>query len=106
MAVTVLPSGCGLPFCAQINKANMHFWPALMNPQQHLTAEPMAYATGSVEVVQLALQSSYDTWAVTPGSIEFIKAKIEDKLWPGPLLLYVPSKIIENMRRWNFFFFS
>jgi hypothetical protein len=60
----------------EVDKANKHFWPALLNPSNHLAGRPMAYSFGSVEETQMALHYNYGAWIGTPGAIDFIKAKV------------------------------
>ncbi|KAL9629709.1 MAG: hypothetical protein Q9204_005124, partial [Flavoplaca sp. TL-2023a] len=52
---------------------NKHFWPALLNPGAHLTIKQDIYSPGIENEMQRMLQFSYDSWAETPGSIDFIK---------------------------------
>jgi hypothetical protein len=59
----------------RIQKANEYFWPTLLEPGSHLTAQPESYSRGSVEEMQLVLMHSYDSWIETAGAIDFIKAK-------------------------------
>ncbi|CAG8910083.1 unnamed protein product [Penicillium egyptiacum] len=63
-----------------VNKLNADFWPALVNPVEHLKAKPMSYSTGSVEQVQLALQFTYEAWGDIPGAIAVIEMCIEGKI--------------------------
>ena len=56
-----------------VKASNKHFWPALLNPERHLTARPEAYSHGSVEQMQLVLNISLDAWTETPGAIDVIK---------------------------------
>ncbi|KKA18019.1 hypothetical protein T310_8033 [Rasamsonia emersonii CBS 393.64] len=41
-----------------VNKANKHFWPSLLNPGSHLTAQPVMFRPGGIEEMQVALQYS------------------------------------------------
>lgn len=43
-------------------KENRHFWPALLNPGQHLTARPEYTSRGEISEMQVALQQSFDAW--------------------------------------------
>jgi len=54
---------------------NKYFWPALLNPERHLSTRPEMYIRGSVDEMQLVLQYCFDSWRESPGAIEFIKAK-------------------------------
>ncbi|KAK2763312.1 hypothetical protein FQN54_009948 [Arachnomyces sp. PD_36] len=54
-------------------ETNKFFWPALLEPSDHLSAMPEAYSSGSVEEMQLALKYNYDAWIETPGAIDIIK---------------------------------
>jgi hypothetical protein len=62
-----------------VHKQNVFFWPALLDPDRHLNSRSEAYSHGSVAEMQLALKWCYDSWAETPGAIEFIKAKLAGK---------------------------
>jgi hypothetical protein len=59
-----------------VHKQNAFFWPALLDPVYHLNSRPGAYSLGSEAEMQLGLKWCYDSWAETPGAIEFIKAKM------------------------------
>ena len=56
-----------------VKNANEYFWSALLRPGASLTARPEAYSRGSEAEMQLVLQYSYDSWAETPGAIDYIK---------------------------------
>jgi hypothetical protein len=56
-----------------IEKANRHFWPALIEPGHNLEAQPTSYGQGDQGQMQIVLQRSYNAWAETPGSISIIK---------------------------------
>lgn len=62
---------------SRVRRKNPHFWPALFNSQQHLQAEvslgfpPHAVLGGSLGEMQLVLRWTYDSWAETPGAIQF-----------------------------------
>jgi len=60
-------------FYAVVKKANAHFWPALLQPGDHLKARPNGYMHGSQSHMQLTLQYSYNAWAETPGAIGVIR---------------------------------
>lgn len=60
-----------------IEKANTHFWQALVNSKRHLNSRPEFYSHGSLEETQLVVQHSIDSWIETPGALEVIKAKVE-----------------------------
>lgn len=67
----------------KIKKSNRHFWPALVNPRNHLTARPDSgtHTHEPVEEMQLVLQWTYDAWVETPGAIGIIKSKIKEDVW-------------------------
>jgi hypothetical protein len=56
-----------------VQKANRHFWPALIKPGHNLEAQPTSYGQGDQGQMQLVLQYNYNAWAETPGSISIIK---------------------------------
>lgn len=60
-----------------INDANQYFWPALLNPEDHLDARPESWTFNSQEEMQLNLQYSINAWLETPAALEIIKAKVE-----------------------------
>ncbi|KGO66386.1 Zinc finger, MYND-type [Penicillium italicum] len=62
-----------------VQKLNPHFWPALVNPGEHLDAEPPMFSIGSVEQMQVALNLTYDAWYEAPGAIALIEMAIEGK---------------------------
>ena len=62
-----------------VHKQNAFFWPALLDPDRHLNSRSEAYSHGSVAEMQLALKWCYDSWAETPGAIDFVKAKLAGK---------------------------
>ena len=57
---------------AAVDKHNQYFWPALMDPANHLEAMPEYTSQGSLEEMQVALQHSYDAWMETDGAIDVI----------------------------------
>ena len=59
-----------------VHAANSHFWPALLDPGDNLTARPHSYSPGDLEEVQLKLKYTYDAWHETPGAVEFIRAAL------------------------------
>lgn len=59
-----------------VNEANRFFWPALLNPGDHIPARPSAYSPGSREEMQLYLQYSIDAWTETPGALEMIQDRM------------------------------
>lgn len=59
----------------RVDKANRHFWPALIEPGHHLSARSDSYSFGTVEEMQLALKHNYRLWIETPGAIE---CKLQD----------------------------
>ena len=56
-----------------IKNSNRHFWPALLNPDKHLTARPEAYCHGSLGQMQHVLRYNFDAWAETPGAVDMIR---------------------------------
>ncbi|KAL8831327.1 MAG: hypothetical protein Q9170_005352 [Blastenia crenularia] len=60
-------------------QANYHFWPALLNPREHLKDEPDTFTTGSMEEMQVHLRGCIHSWIETPGAICFIETKIARK---------------------------
>lgn len=58
---------------AGIKESNPHFWPALSNPGENLTARPITWSFGSKSHMQLTLQYNYNSWAETPGAIGIIE---------------------------------
>lgn len=56
-----------------VKTSNFHFWPALLQPGNHLRARPSFYTPGGESHMQLTLQYSYNSWAETPGAIGVIK---------------------------------
>ena len=52
---------------------NKFFWPALLDPGEHLHARPGTYSKGSLEEMQVVLQYNYDAWTETPGAIDKIR---------------------------------
>lgn len=69
---------------ATVNKANQHFWRALVDPKHHLKAPPQAFSHGSIEQMQLILQYSINAWMETPGALEIIKAKVQSDSYVSP----------------------
>lgn len=63
-----------------VQKANKHFWPALIDPDDYLKAMPAAYSRGSVEEAKLVLRWNYEAWEETPGAIGWIESQLEDDL--------------------------
>ncbi|OBT81374.1 hypothetical protein VE02_09963 [Pseudogymnoascus sp. 03VT05] len=64
-----------------VDKSNRYFWPALLRPGDNLIARPGAYSRGSKEEMQLKLLYSYNSWAETPGAIDYIRALAADRNW-------------------------
>jgi hypothetical protein len=58
-----------------VERANIHFWPALLNPGRNVEECPESYSHGSVEEMQLVLKYSIDSWRESPGALELIAAK-------------------------------
>lgn len=56
-----------------VKNSNRHFWPALLNPDKHLTAKPVAYSDGSLGQMQHVLRYNFDAWAETPGAVDMIR---------------------------------
>jgi hypothetical protein len=59
-----------------VQNSNKHFWSALLRPGASLTARPEAYSRGSEAEMQLVLQYSYDSWAETPGAMDYIRTLV------------------------------
>lgn len=57
--------------------ANTHFWPALIDPGENLSAQPEHHSSGTEQEMQLELQFWFDAWNETPGAIGFIKTRVE-----------------------------
>ncbi|KAL5350917.1 hypothetical protein ACLOAV_004490 [Pseudogymnoascus australis] len=62
-----------------VNNSNKYFWSALLRPGANLTARPGAYSKGSEAEMQLMLQYSYNSWAETPGAINYIRALVTNR---------------------------
>jgi hypothetical protein len=65
---------------AQMDKDSRSFWPALLDPGQHLNTQ----RTGKrslrfIERMQQALQWTYDGWNETPGAIDYVKERLQAK---------------------------
>ncbi|KAI4604954.1 hypothetical protein J4E80_010785 [Alternaria sp. BMP 0032] len=56
-----------------VDGMNPHFWPALLNPGDHLTAVPNQVYWGSEGEMQKTLQECYNAWAETEGAIGLIR---------------------------------
>lgn len=63
----------------KVNEANRFFWPALVSPDRHLTAQPESFSTGSMEEMQVCLKFNYDAWAETTGAIDFVQVKMQGR---------------------------
>lgn len=63
-----------------VDKLNSHFWPALLDPGEHLLKTPMAYAIGSVEQMQAILNLTFQAWGENPGAMDLVKGLIEGTL--------------------------
>ena len=62
-----------------IDCMNRYFWPALLDPEEHLITQPESYSHGSFEEMQIVLQQTYDAWTETPGALDMIR-QLEPKL--------------------------
>lgn len=51
---------------------NRYFWPALMDPGEHLSVSVNGYMMRTVEETQFTLQQCYNSWAESPGAIAYI----------------------------------
>jgi uncharacterized protein YoxC len=60
-----------------VQKANEHFWPALIDDGGQYNEMPAAYSMGSVEEMKLVLHYNYDAWLETPGAIDWIASKYD-----------------------------
>lgn len=56
-----------------VNNANKHFWPAMLEPGDNLTARPQYYSPGDRREMQLKLQYWFNAWVETPGAIGVIE---------------------------------
>lgn len=56
-----------------IEAENKYFWPAMVKPNQHLTARPEYFASGTKFEMQLVLQYSCNAWIETLGAMDVIK---------------------------------
>lgn len=63
-----------------VDAQNKHFWPALLKPGKHLTAQPDAYSPGSVQHMQIVLMYNYAAWAETQGAIDVIRVLVQRKI--------------------------
>ncbi|OBT62487.1 hypothetical protein VE03_08000 [Pseudogymnoascus sp. 23342-1-I1] len=59
-----------------VNDSNKYFWSALLRPGANLIARPGAYNKGSEAEMQLMFQYSYNSWAETPGAINYIRTLV------------------------------
>ena len=59
-----------------LNESNQHYWAAVVEPGNHLTARPPHYSQGTVAEMQLALAQTYDAWAETPGATMWVWSKV------------------------------
>lgn len=64
----------------KVNKCNNHFWPAVLNPDENLDMWPAMYSPGSVEEAQMCLQHTWFAMKEAPGTVDFIKAKIQEDI--------------------------
>jgi hypothetical protein len=53
-----------------VETQNKHFWPAVPNPADHLTAEAEGGYYGNEGEIRMALRNTYKAWAETPGVID------------------------------------
>ncbi|KAL2706510.1 hypothetical protein AAEP93_001760 [Penicillium crustosum] len=63
-----------------VHKINPHFWPALVDPGEHLEAKTTMFSIGSVEEMRMILNLTYEAWQDAPGAIAVIQMAMEDKL--------------------------
>ena len=56
-----------------VDRHNEYFWPALLDPEEHLSAQPEWYSRGSFGEMQIVLQRNYDAWTETPGAVDMIR---------------------------------
>ena len=63
-----------------VKRQNPHFWKGLLQPENHLTARPEAYSPGSVQEMQLVLQSSYNSWIETPSAMDLLREFLRRKV--------------------------
>ncbi|KAI4620737.1 uncharacterized protein J4E87_007065 [Alternaria ethzedia] len=62
---------------AWTDAANRHFWPALLNPGDHLTATPEYVRTGDETEMQMVLQESYNAFMETKSAFVLLKDVLE-----------------------------
>lgn len=62
-----------------VHRLNPHFWPALVDPGEHLEAKTTMFSIGSVEQMQMTLNLTYEAWQEAPGAITVIEMAIEGK---------------------------
>jgi len=56
-----------------VKAGNKHFWPAILEPKDNLSARPYYSSSGTREEMQICLKQSYDAWTESPGAIEIIR---------------------------------
>ena len=61
-----------------VESSNGFFWPALLDPEEHLKARPEAFSHGSLEEMQIVLEQNYDAWMETPGAVKVIEELIPE----------------------------
>ncbi|KUM66571.1 hypothetical protein ACN42_g541 [Penicillium freii] len=63
-----------------VHQLNSYFWPALVDPGEHLEAKTTMFSVGSVEQMRMTLNLTYEAWQEAPGAIAVIQMAIEGKL--------------------------
>ncbi|KAJ5780738.1 Zinc finger MYND-type [Penicillium paradoxum] len=63
-----------------VHSMNPHFWPALLNPAEHVRAHPMTFSPGSAEQMQVALNLTYDSWFENLEATAAIRLAMADDL--------------------------
>ena len=60
-----------------VKEANKHFWPALVDLGNNLTARSEYYSLSTHAEMQLALKYNCSAWMETPGAIDVIRARLK-----------------------------
>ncbi|KGO37184.1 Zinc finger, MYND-type [Penicillium expansum] len=63
-----------------VQELNPHFWPALLNPGEHLEVQTPIFSIGSVEQMRVVLNLTYEAWYEAPGAIAFIEMAVAGEL--------------------------
>jgi hypothetical protein len=60
-----------------VQVANIYFWPAMVEPGDHLIVRPTSYGSGDQGQMEVVLQHTYNAWAETPGAIGVIEEMLK-----------------------------